>query len=118
MFRFAQHDRSIYAPCRRVSGSNTRNTPRHSEAATRTSDASKTWDLHAPVLSLYMLDNISAATESDEMRVTLLGTGTPFPSAERFGSAILVEVAGVHDRQESDGNQRWQDGHLERKLLR
>jgi len=28
------------------------------------------------------------------MRVTLLGTGTPFPSAERFGSAILVEVAG------------------------
>ena len=27
------------------------------------------------------------------MRVTLLGTGTPFPSAERFGSAILVEVA-------------------------
>jgi ribonuclease Z len=28
------------------------------------------------------------------MRVTLLGTGTPFPNAERFGSAILVEVAG------------------------
>ena len=27
------------------------------------------------------------------MRVTLLGTGTPFPNAERFGSAILVEVA-------------------------
>jgi ribonuclease Z len=30
---------------------------------------------------------------SHEMRVTLLGTGTPFPSAERFGSAILVQVA-------------------------
>ena len=45
-------------------------------------------------LSLYMLANISAATDSDEMRVTLLGTGTPFPNAERFGSAILVEVAG------------------------
>ena len=45
-------------------------------------------------LSLYMLGNISAATDSDEMRVTLLGTGTPFPNAERFGSAILVEVAG------------------------
>jgi ribonuclease Z len=45
-------------------------------------------------LSLCMLDNISAATGSDEMRVTLLGTGTPFPKAERFGSAILVEVAG------------------------
>jgi ribonuclease Z len=28
------------------------------------------------------------------MRVTMLGTGTPFPNAERFGSAILVEAAG------------------------
>jgi ribonuclease Z len=45
-------------------------------------------------LLLCMLDNISTATPSDQMRVTLLGTGTPFPSAERFGSAILVEVAG------------------------
>jgi ribonuclease Z len=45
-------------------------------------------------LSLYMLDHISAATHSDAIRVTLLGTGTPFPNAERFGSAILVEVAG------------------------
>ena len=45
-------------------------------------------------LSLYMLTNISAATDSDEIRVTLLGTGTPFPNAERFGLAILVEVAG------------------------
>src|SRR4029450_4310232 len=41
-----------------------------------------------------MVDNISAATRSDEMRVTLLGTGTPFPNVEQFGSAILVEVAG------------------------
>jgi ribonuclease Z len=49
--------------------------------------------LIALVLSLYMLDNISAATGSEEMRVTLLGTGTPFPNAERFGSAILVEAA-------------------------
>jgi ribonuclease Z len=45
-------------------------------------------------LSPCMLENISAATRSDEMRVTLLGTGTPFPDAERIGSAILVEVAG------------------------
>ncbi len=45
-------------------------------------------------LSLCILGNISATTHSDAMRVTLLGTGTPFPSAERFGSAILVEVAG------------------------
>jgi ribonuclease Z len=46
------------------------------------------------ILSLCILDNISAATRSDEMQVTLLGTGTPFPNVERFGSAILVEVAG------------------------
>jgi ribonuclease Z len=45
-------------------------------------------------LSLCMLHDISAVTAADEMRVTLLGTGTPFPNAERFGSAILVEVAG------------------------
>jgi len=47
------------------------------------------------VLSLRMLDNISAATNSDGIKVTLLGTGTPFPNAERFGSAILVEGAGT-----------------------
>src|SRR6266480_1555172 len=44
--------------------------------------------------SMCMLDNISADAHSDEMRVTLLGTGTPFPNAERFGSAILVEAGG------------------------
>ena len=48
----------------------------------------------ALVLSVCMLANISAAAASDEMRVTLLGTGTPFPNAKRFGSAILVEVGG------------------------
>jgi ribonuclease Z len=52
--------------------------------------------LHLVVLflSLCMIDNIAASTRSHEMRVTLLGTGTPFPNAERFSSAILVEVAG------------------------
>jgi ribonuclease Z len=30
----------------------------------------------------------------DKMTVTLLGTGTPFPDAERYGSAILVEAGG------------------------
>jgi ribonuclease Z len=44
--------------------------------------------------SLCMTDNVSAAARSDGMRVTLLGTGTPFPNTKRFGSAILVEVAG------------------------
>ena len=46
------------------------------------------------VLLLCALQNISAAEHPDTMRVTLLGTGTPFPVAERFGSAILVEAAG------------------------
>jgi ribonuclease Z len=50
--------------------------------------------LIVPFLSLCMIDHVSAAARSNEMRVTLLGTGTPFPNAERFGSAILVEVAG------------------------
>jgi ribonuclease Z len=45
-------------------------------------------------LTLCMTDDVLAAARSDEMRVTLLGTGTPFPNAERFGSAILVDVAG------------------------
>jgi len=40
------------------------------------------------------LGNTAAAERSDTMRVTMLGTGTPFPTAERFGSAILVEAAG------------------------
>jgi hypothetical protein len=44
------------------------------------------------ILSLCTPDNISAATRSDGIRVTLLGTGTPFPTPERFGSAILVEA--------------------------
>src|SRR6266699_6227922 len=44
-------------------------------------------------LLLCALQNISAAEHPDTMRVTLLGTGTPFPVAERFGSAILVEAA-------------------------
>jgi ribonuclease Z len=41
-----------------------------------------------------MPDNNSAATGSDVMRVTLLGTGTPFPNPERFSSAVLVEAGG------------------------
>jgi ribonuclease Z len=52
----------------------------------------------APLIGLFlvlcMVDNVSASARSDEMRVTLLGTGTPLPNAERFGSAILVEVVG------------------------
>ena len=35
-----------------------------------------------------------AAKSADAIRVTMLGTGTPYPSAERFGAAILVEAGG------------------------
>jgi len=48
----------------------------------------------ALMFSLCTIDTVSAAARSDEMRVTLLGTGTHFPNAERFGSAIFVEVDG------------------------
>jgi ribonuclease Z len=50
--------------------------------------------LIALILWVCALANTSAAESSDTMRATLLGTGTPFPNAKRFGSAILVEAAG------------------------
>jgi hypothetical protein len=34
------------------------------------------------------------ANSSDQHKVTLLGTGTPYPSADRFGASILVEADG------------------------
>lgn len=37
---------------------------------------------------------MSAANLNDKIKVTLLGTGTPYPVADRFGSAILVEAGG------------------------
>lgn len=40
---------------------------------------------------LYFLLFSYANTEADELDVTLLGTGTPRPSIERFGSATLIE---------------------------
>jgi ribonuclease Z len=50
--------------------------------------------LIALILLVCALGNILAAELSDMMRITMLGTGTPFPTADRFGSAILVEAAG------------------------
>src|SRR5215472_19057742 len=37
---------------------------------------------------------IWAKDRADSMKVTVLGTGTPYPHGDRFGSAILVEAAG------------------------
>ncbi len=45
-------------------------------------------------LCLLTLSNVGAASPANMIKVTLLGTGTPFPNAERFGSAILVEAGG------------------------
>lgn len=42
-------------------------------------------------------ENVSAAGAAksvDAIRVTMLGTGTPYPNAKRFGAAILAEEGG------------------------
>jgi ribonuclease Z len=45
-------------------------------------------------LCLLTLSNVGAASPANMIKVTLLGTGTPFPNAARFGAAILVEAGG------------------------
>lgn len=46
------------------------------------------------VCCLGMFCRIHAASDGDVMKIVLLGTGTPYPEADRFGSAILIEVGG------------------------
>ena len=41
-----------------------------------------------------MLLSLSAQAAEGDMRVTLLGTGTPVPSPERFGNSTLIEAGG------------------------
>lgn len=36
----------------------------------------------------------NASDASNQIKVTFLGTGTPYPSADRFGASILVEAGG------------------------
>jgi ribonuclease Z len=50
----------------------------------------KTIGLLGLVLSMAWV--VSASAKEDLFRVTLLGTGTPVPSVERFGSSTLIEV--------------------------
>lgn len=45
------------------------------------------------VFSLYAFANNQSGT-AEEIRITLLGTGTPSPNVERFGPAVLVEGGG------------------------
>ena len=46
----------------------------------------------AAVAGLFM--SVAAQAAEGDMRVTLLGTGTPVPSPERFGYSTLVEAGG------------------------
>ena len=46
------------------------------------------------MLSLWLLLMISGTQAQAPIRVTLLGTGAPVPSIERFGPSILVEAGG------------------------
>ncbi len=46
------------------------------------------------MLTLFLLAASTAWGQPAEIRVILLGTGTPFPSATRFGPAVLVQAGG------------------------
>lgn len=48
--------------------------------------------LIATAICLYLCGCACAVDVDSKMKITLLATGTPFPNAERFGSAILVEA--------------------------
>ena len=50
--------------------------------------------LFTVLLGLLTFSNVGTASPANMIKVTLLGTGTPYPNAERFGSAILVEAGG------------------------
>ena len=41
-----------------------------------------------------MLVAYASASHADFMKVTLLGTGSPRPSVDRYGPAVLVEAGG------------------------
>lgn len=45
-------------------------------------------------LFVFPLSNAASASDASGIKVTLLGTGTPYPEPKRFGSAILVEAGG------------------------
>ena len=37
---------------------------------------------------------LRGAADAEEIKVTLLGTGTPVPAMNRFGPSILIEAGG------------------------
>src|SRR5690242_2557409 len=46
------------------------------------------------VLLPFVIAIVSCVNAQSNIKVTLLGTGAPVPSVERFGPAILVEAGG------------------------
>ncbi len=48
------------------------------------------------ILFVLMLSLYAVACNADFIKVTLLGTGSPRPSVERSGPALLVEVGGKY----------------------
>ena len=48
----------------------------------------------ATVIVFALMALAPAAAVAQEIKVTLLGTGTPVPAMNRFGPSILVEAAG------------------------
>ncbi len=46
------------------------------------------------VIGVVVVALLPAAANAQEIKVTLLGTGTPVPAMNRFGPSILVEAGG------------------------
>ncbi len=60
---------------------------------------------------IFLLIIISGANAQSPIKVTLLGTGSPAPSIERFGPSILVEAGGqklLFDCGRGAGQRLWQ----------
>jgi len=53
-------------------------------------------DLFKRILFVLLIGLYAASCHADYMRVTLLGTGSPRPSVDRNGPAVLVEVGGKY----------------------
>lgn len=52
--------------------------------------------IRSALMAACLLASMSPGRADETFRVTLLGTGTPAPSATRFGPSTLVEVAGQY----------------------
>jgi ribonuclease Z len=50
--------------------------------------------LREMLMSGVMIALLPTAAHAQEIKVTLLGTGTPVPAMNRFGPSILIEAGG------------------------